>query len=103
MEAGCDHVLNALAPHDEPDGYSGHNTNQGGNTMRLLAGFILVAVAALAASSLTATAATARAPSEVPGLAHVIDGDTIHLTVLGTNKPVKVPAALHCPNQGFSK
>jgi endonuclease YncB( thermonuclease family) len=81
----------------------GNNTNQGGNTMRLLTGFFFSSIAVALSSALPATAATARAPSEVSGLAYVIDGDTTHLTVPGTEKPVKVPAASHCPNQGVSK
>lgn len=71
--------------------------------MRLLAGLIFIAVTISAAHVPTAAAATASASSKVSGLAHVIDGDTIHLAVPGTDKPVKGPAARHCPNQGFSK
>lgn len=71
--------------------------------MRILIGFIFSSIAVALSSAPLATAATARAPSEVSGLAHVLDGDTIHLTVPGADKPVKVPAASHCPNQGVSK
>lgn len=58
--------------------------------MRLLAGYIFIATAAAFLSAPTATAATSRAPSEVSGLAHVIDGDTIHLTLQATGQLVKV-------------
>jgi len=58
--------------------------------MRLLAGLIFVSVAVALSSAPPVIAASARTPSEVSGQARVIDGDTIHLAVPGTDKPVKV-------------
>lgn len=52
--------------------------------MRLLAGIILIAASSLAVPL------QASAQTEVSGVAHVIDGDTIHLTTAEAGKIVKV-------------
>lgn len=51
--------------------------------MRLLAGIILIAAS-------LAVPLQASAQTEAAGLAHVVDGDTIHLTTADAGKVVKV-------------
>lgn len=55
--------------------------------MRLLAGFIHLAAAAVIFST---ASMPAFAQATVAGRAHVIDGDTLHLSVSGQDRPVKV-------------
>ena len=55
---------------------------------RTLTGLVLAA--AIAATLAIPIQALARAPSEVSGTAHVVDGDTIHLAVPCSDKVVKV-------------
>lgn len=58
--------------------------------MRLRAGFIHIA-AAVAIFSAASTPALALAT--VSGRAHVVDGDTLHLSVSGQDRPAKVKRA----------
>ncbi len=55
--------------------------------MRLLAGFIHLVAAAVIFST---ASMPAFAQATVSGRAHVIDGDTLHLSVSGQDRPVKV-------------
>lgn len=55
--------------------------------MRLLAGFIHITAAA---AIFSAASTSALAQATVSGRAHVIDGDTLHLSVPGQDRPVKV-------------
>jgi micrococcal nuclease len=55
-----------------------------------LTGPVLVGILLIAATLAAPIQAQARSPSEVSGLAHVVDGDTIHLAVPCSDKVVKV-------------